>query len=275
VLSYKCLLLGIRARQVEPRGTTHTCPHCHRPARTFASPAPSDRRKALDWGPWLCCENPECLWNGARDYAASLNIARLGLALFLTASVVENVSSERARRGALDSAPAQARPRAVCPAGIATCGCNGMIRQRELFWYQLFFQYEGIAEDWLRHENWSGLRQWTRGQGDLERAIQSFERPGALTAALNWYRAHSKPRPLSAGSAAMPKITCPVLGIWSDGDAFITEATVKNSGECLAGPWQYEKITGASHWMMLDRPDELNRLALAFLRARPDGEAQP
>ena len=37
------------------------------------------------WGPWLCCEHPECLWNGARDYAASLNIARLGLALFLTA----------------------------------------------------------------------------------------------------------------------------------------------------------------------------------------------
>src|SRR5215469_9329963 len=85
VLGYKCLLLGIRARQVEPRGTTHTCPHCHQPARTFASPAPAERRKALDWGPWLCCENPECLWNGARDYAASLNIARLGLALFLTA----------------------------------------------------------------------------------------------------------------------------------------------------------------------------------------------
>jgi hypothetical protein len=85
VLSYKCALLGIRARQVEPRGTTHTCPHCHQPARTFASSAQSDRRKALDWGPWLCCENPACLWNGARDYAASLNIARLGLVSFITA----------------------------------------------------------------------------------------------------------------------------------------------------------------------------------------------
>jgi transposase len=85
VLSYKCALLGIRTRQVEPRGTTHTCPHCHQQARTFASPAPADRKQALKWGPWLSCENPECLWNGARDYAASLNIARLGLALFLTA----------------------------------------------------------------------------------------------------------------------------------------------------------------------------------------------
>ena len=179
VLSYKCLLLGIRARQVEPRGTTHTCPHCHQPASTFASPAPADRKQALDWGPWLCCENPECLWNGARDYAASLNIARLGLALFLTARRrtpsqsstltalkvkpalysragatlllpsqgitprpiegkhvcyagwscsprAPDVSTHGARRGALDSAPAQARPRAACPAGIAPCGCNGL-----------------------------------------------------------------------------------------------------------------------------------------------------
>jgi putative transposase len=83
VLKYKCHLLGIRARQVEPRGTTHTCPRCHQPAKTYASPAPADRTKAIAWGAWLCCNNPTCLWNGARDYAASLNIARLGMA-FLT-----------------------------------------------------------------------------------------------------------------------------------------------------------------------------------------------
>ena len=84
VLKYKCHLAGIRARTVEPRGTTHTCPRCHRPARTFASPSSEDRKKANDWGPWLCCENPDCLWNGARDYAASLNIAALGMALLVT-----------------------------------------------------------------------------------------------------------------------------------------------------------------------------------------------
>jgi putative transposase len=84
VLKYKCHLLGMRARQVEPRGTTHTCPRCHLPAQTFASSAPHDRKKALSWGPWLCCSNPDCLWNGARDYAASVNIARLGMAFLVT-----------------------------------------------------------------------------------------------------------------------------------------------------------------------------------------------
>ena len=104
VLSYKCHLLGIRARQVEPRGTTHTCPHCHHPARTFASSAPADREQALDWGPWLCCEHPECLWNGARDYAASLNIARLGLALFFSAR--RSTSSQTSTMTALKVKPA-------------------------------------------------------------------------------------------------------------------------------------------------------------------------
>jgi hypothetical protein len=35
-------------------------------------------------GPWLCYSNLECLWAGARDYAASLNIARPGMAFLLT-----------------------------------------------------------------------------------------------------------------------------------------------------------------------------------------------
>jgi putative transposase len=84
VLKYKCHLLGLRARQVEARGTTHTCPHCHQPAKTFASSAPADRKKAIQWGAWLCCSHPDCLWNGARDYAASVNIARLGMAFLIS-----------------------------------------------------------------------------------------------------------------------------------------------------------------------------------------------
>jgi putative transposase len=82
VLSYKCHLFGIRARQVEPRGTTRTCPHCGKPAKTYFSPALHDRKKAIDWGAWLHCT--ACGWNGARDYAASLNIARLGMAFLTT-----------------------------------------------------------------------------------------------------------------------------------------------------------------------------------------------
>jgi putative transposase len=84
VLKYKCYLLGIRLRDVPADGTTHTCPHCHHPARTYRSPAKGERKKAGKWAPWLICRNPACRWNGARDYAASLNIARLGMAFLVT-----------------------------------------------------------------------------------------------------------------------------------------------------------------------------------------------
>ena len=97
VLKYKCHLFGIRARQVEPRGTTHTCPHCGQPANTYASPAPANRKKAIKWGAWLCCRNPECWWNGSRDYAASLNIARLGLAFLCTYHDTQRYQSYRIR----------------------------------------------------------------------------------------------------------------------------------------------------------------------------------
>src|SRR6266436_6961943 len=56
----------------------------HQPANTYRSPAPADREQAREWGAWLCCSNPACRWNGARDYAASLNIARLGMAFLIT-----------------------------------------------------------------------------------------------------------------------------------------------------------------------------------------------
>jgi hypothetical protein len=79
VLRYKCFLAGIRLEWQQPRHTSHTCPRCGSPANTYTSP--EHRTQVKDWGAWLCCFNPQCLWNGSRDFAASLNIARLGAAL--------------------------------------------------------------------------------------------------------------------------------------------------------------------------------------------------
>jgi transposase len=79
VLRYKCSLSGIRLEWQQPRQTSHTCPRCGQPANTYSSPAHLGMVK--DWGAWLACSNPTCGWNGSRDYAASLNIARLGATL--------------------------------------------------------------------------------------------------------------------------------------------------------------------------------------------------
>ena len=89
VLRYKCFLAGIRLEWQQPRHTSHTCPQCGKPANTYASPA--HRSTINDWGAWLCCSNPDCGWNGSRDYAASLNIARLAVAMIRHAQATGRV----------------------------------------------------------------------------------------------------------------------------------------------------------------------------------------
>ncbi|WP_152039721.1 alpha/beta fold hydrolase [Salinigranum salinum] len=139
------------------------------------------------------------------------------------------------------------------------------IEQRERSWYVYFFQFEGAAEAWLRHDDWRLFREWSRGDGDTERYVEELSRPGALTAALNWYRANLHPQSPEENGVEYPNVTCPVLGVWSDGDNYLTEGYMTESTEKVDGPWRYERIEGASHWVMLDRPVEVNDLLVDFL----------
>ena len=79
LLRYKCHLVGLRFQTCPPRGTSHTCPQCGKPAKTYR--APDQRGEAVKWGRWMWCE--ACGFNGDRDYCASLNIARLGVAYLM------------------------------------------------------------------------------------------------------------------------------------------------------------------------------------------------
>lgn len=157
---------------------------------------------------------------------------------------------------------------------VGAPGASGRdtIEQREKSWYMLFFQFEDIAESWLRRDDWKLFRACLHGQGDVAQYVQDLSRPGALTAGLNWYRANARPQLPPPAPPVFPKIGCPVMGVWSDRDPFLVEAQVRTSSEMVAGPWRYERISGAGHWMMLDKPDELNHLLLDFLAN--DGKAK-
>ena len=136
--------------------------------------------------------------------------------------------------------------------------------QREKSWYMLLFQFEGVAEQWLSMDDWANFRAWA-GHPETDRVATHLSEPGALTAALNWYRANLGPERFVLPPLEIPPVAAPTMAIWSDGDIALIEAGVTGSAEYVTGPFRYERVEGAGHWIPLDAPDVVNDLLLDFL----------
>jgi pimeloyl-ACP methyl ester carboxylesterase len=136
-------------------------------------------------------------------------------------------------------------------------GVQPTLEQREKSWYMLLFQFPE-AEDILRRNDFALAREWLASHPDLD--IEGFD----LTPGLNWYRANLHPRG-ELERRSLPAVPADTMGIWSDGDAYLTENGMKRSGEHVTGSWRYERIDGAGHWMQLDAPERVNALLLDFL----------
>lgn len=140
------------------------------------------------------------------------------------------------------------------------------IRQREMSWYMLFFLFPGVAENALRRDGWAMLRGWLGDVVDIDRYVADLDRPGALTAALNYYRANISPERFGPPAASpLPPVSCPVLGVWGEGDMGCGEAQMLASREHVTGGWRYHRVPGAGHWIPLDAPQELSDLLVEFL----------
>jgi pimeloyl-ACP methyl ester carboxylesterase len=143
---------------------------------------------------------------------------------------------------------------------------NPSIEQREKGWYQLLFQFDGVAEALIQRDDWKLFRDMLGAARDRDRYLADLARPGALTAGLNWYRANAKPEQELERARPFPAVAAPTLGIWSSGDNYLTEEGMLASGEHVTGPWRYERIEDAGHWLQLDAPERVNELLVGFLR---------
>jgi len=76
LLRYKAKLFGLRVLTVPPSGTSQICPRCLGAGKHVISPKDKTEK---DSGSWFVC--PSCGWQGDRDYAGSLNVARIGFNL--------------------------------------------------------------------------------------------------------------------------------------------------------------------------------------------------
>ncbi len=148
------------------------------------------------------------------------------------------------------------------------------LRQMQLSWYILLFQFPGLAEELIPRDDWRFLKGWARATGDFDHWPKDLGRPGALTAALNWYRANDDPRRILEPTPTFPAIAAPVMGVFGAHDAALTEESMTESEKYISGSWRYERFEDAAHWVQLEQPARLNELLIEFLTAGEDG-AQP
>ena len=81
-----------------------------------------------------------------------------------------------------------------------------------------------------------------------------------MTAALNWYRAN-------AFQGGLGSIRVPTLYLWSDKDMALGEAAALDTGSYVEAPYRFVRLTGVSHWMMDEAPEQVSSLMLEHLRA--------
>jgi pimeloyl-ACP methyl ester carboxylesterase len=129
-------------------------------------------------------------------------------------------------------------------------------------WYMYFFQLPWLPEIALRREFERFMIRSGQTPERARRDAAGFTGPGALTAALNWYRA----MPLLDPRRAADPVTVPTLFIWSDGDVAIGRQGVDRCARYVTGPYQLEILSGVSHWIPDEAPAETAELLTAHLR---------
>jgi pimeloyl-ACP methyl ester carboxylesterase len=132
-------------------------------------------------------------------------------------------------------------------------------QQRRSEYFRLF-RTPGEAERRLLEGE--GLRRVFDGMPPerAERYVERFSEPGALTAALNWYRA------MRAPSNQGPIVT-PTLYVWSTRDAAVGEVAARAVEQHVSGPYRFEVLKGVSHWITEEAPNELSALLVEHLAA--------
>jgi len=146
--------------------------------------------------------------------------------------------------------------------------------QRAKSWYMLLFQFPGVAEAWLSADDFANLRQFvfdTAAPGtfpgeEREVFVEALRRDGALTAALNYYRANMPPASWLRDPPDPPPVPVPTMIIWGEADAYMDPVLLERSAATVTGPLRIERLPGVSHWVQQEVPDRVNALLLDFLR---------
>lgn len=136
--------------------------------------------------------------------------------------------------------------------------------------YLELFRQEEVPERLLLGEegDGSGLRQLYAGTGIAPGSIDDYvavlSSPGAITAALHWYRANNLHR---AESARVGRVAVPTMYVWSTEDIALGRRAAEATADFVDGPYRFEVLEGVSHWIPDVAAGRLNQLLLEHLAA--------
>jgi epoxide hydrolase 4 len=159
----------------------------------------------------------------------------------------------------------------VPPASVAQK--NLSLRQLLAGWYWLFFQIPVLPEWLLRQNDFAlGERFFRRAAADssffrdkeISKYKESWSEPGALTAALNYYRANGLDKFFKRRE--MVKIKVPTLFIYGEKDKAILPETVQNVKEAIDAQYEEVRIPESGHWVQQEAAEPVNDTLLEFLK---------
>jgi pimeloyl-ACP methyl ester carboxylesterase len=149
------------------------------------------------------------------------------------------------------------------------------LRQLRKSWYIFFFQLPWLPEYVLLRNNANEVGRMLRGaavqKSTFPREVtarfqQAMSRPGAMKAALNYYRQIFGRTPWSLASTSNGfRIKAPTLIIWGEQDIALG-IELLNGLEQWVDNIQIQRIPGSGHWVQQEQPDKVNQLMLDFLQ---------
>jgi pimeloyl-ACP methyl ester carboxylesterase len=154
------------------------------------------------------------------------------------------------------------------PLALADALGGGDPDQAERSSYLKLLRQTDVPEELLlgADGNGEGLRALFADSGidadTVEEYIDVLSRPGALTAALNWYRANDL-----RGLNGPEVVIVPTLYVWSTEDIALGRVAAEATADHVTGPYRFEVLEGVSHWIPDVAADRLNPLLLDHFAA--------
>jgi pimeloyl-ACP methyl ester carboxylesterase len=149
-------------------------------------------------------------------------------------------------------------------------------RQLGRSWYIFAFQLPRLPELALTAGRGRLLRTMYRhsvvdprhfGDDEIAPIVEAMQAPGAARAAIDYYRQAVRGLVRGGGPAArLPEITAPTLLIWGKHDVALDFQSLVPGTERFVRDLRVETIEEGGHFIQQERPDEVNRLLLAFLK---------